>query len=54
MIPFIDIVEETTLYRFMTARGLACWLSAEAEAPTLCPPGVKSRFTGKDPDAGKD
>ena len=25
-----------------------------AEAPILWPPDVKSRFTGKDPDAGKD
>jgi len=27
---------------------------AEAEAPTLWPPDVKSQLTGKDPDAGKD
>ena len=27
---------------------------AKAEAPILWPPGVKSWFTGKDPDAGKD
>ena len=27
---------------------------AEAEAPILWPPYVKSRLTGKDPDAGKD
>ena len=27
---------------------------AEAEAPILWPPDVKSWFTGKDPDAGKD
>ena len=27
---------------------------AEAEAPILRPPYVKSRITGKDPDAGKD
>ena len=27
---------------------------AEAEAPVLWPPNVKSWFTGKDPDAGKD
>ena len=26
---------------------------ADAEAPILWPPDVKSRFTGKDPDAGK-
>ena len=27
---------------------------AEAEAPILWPPDVKSRFIGKVPDAGKD
>ena len=27
---------------------------AEAEAPILWPPDVKSWLTGKDPDAGKD
>ena len=27
---------------------------AEAEAPKFWPPHVKSRLTGKDPDAGKD
>ena len=27
---------------------------AEAEAPVLWPPDVRSRLTGKDPDAGKD
>ena len=27
---------------------------AEAEAPVLWPPDVKSQLTGKDPDAGKD
>ena len=27
---------------------------AEAEAPTLWPPDVKSRLIGKDPDAGKE
>ena len=27
---------------------------AEAEAPILWPPDVKTRLTGKDPDAGKD
>ena len=26
----------------------------EAEAPILCPPGVKIRLIWKDPDAGKD
>ena len=28
--------------------------AAEAEAPILWPPDVKSRVTGKDPGAGKD
>ena len=28
-------------------------LMAEAEAPVLWPPDAKSRFVGKDPDAGK-
>ena len=41
------------------AKGNQSWIltgrtDAEAEAPVLGPPGVKSRFTGKDPDAGKD
>ena len=27
---------------------------AEAEAPILCPPDVKSQLIGKDPGAGKD
>ena len=27
---------------------------AEAEAPIICPPDVKSQLIGKDPDAGKD
>ena len=27
---------------------------AEAEAPLLWPPNLKSRLSGKDPDAGKD
>ena len=29
-------------------------MGAEAEAPVLWPPEVKSRLIGKDPDAGKD
>ena len=29
-------------------------IEVEAEAPTLWPPNVKSRFIGKDPNAGKD
>ena len=40
-------------------RGNQPWIfigrtDAEAEAPILWPPDVKSRLTGKDPDAGKD
>ena len=40
-------------------KGNQSWIfigrtDAEAEAPVLWPPGVKSWFTGKDPDAGKD
>ena len=27
---------------------------SEAEAPIIWPPVIKSRFIGKDPDAGKD
>ena len=34
--------------------GASYSYSAEAEAPTLWPPDVKTRPTGKDPDAGKD
>ena len=29
-------------------------MDAEAEAPILCAPDVKSQFIAKDPDAGKD
>ena len=29
-------------------------IGAEAEAPILWPPNVKSHLIGKDPDAGKD
>ena len=29
-------------------------INAEAETPILWPPDVKSRLTGKDPDAGRD
>ena len=40
-------------------KGYLSWVfigrtDAEAEAPILWPPDVKSRLTGKDPDAGKD
>ena len=40
-------------------KGNQSWIfigraDAEAEAPRLWPPDVKSRLNGKDPDAGKD
>ena len=40
-------------------KGYQYWIfigktNAEAEAPIIWPPDVKSRLTGKDPDAGKD
>ena len=40
-------------------KGNQSWIfigrtDAEAETPTLRPPDVKNRLTGKDPDAGKD
>ena len=40
-------------------RGKKPWIftgrtNADAEAPLLWPPNVKSQLTGKDPDAGKD
>ena len=43
----------------VNAKGNQPWLiiertDAEAEAPVLRPPDVKSRLFGKDPDAGKD
>ena len=40
-------------------KGNQSWIfigrtDAEAETPILCPPDVKNRLTGKDPDARKD
>ena len=40
-------------------KGFQLWIfiggtDAEAEAPILWPPDIKSWLTGKDPDAGKD
>ena len=40
-------------------KGNQCWIfigrtDAEAETLILCPPDVKNRLIGKDPDAGKD
>ena len=43
----------------VNSKGNQPWIfiertDADAEAPILWPPDVKSRFTGKDPDAGKN
>ena len=43
----------------VNSKGNQSWIfigrtDAEAEAPILWPPDVKSRLIGKDPDAGKD
>ena len=40
-------------YRILILNILG-WTDAEAEAPILWPPDVKSQLTGKDPDARKD
>ena len=43
----------------VSSKGNQPWIfigrtDVEAEAPIFCPPDVKSRLTGTDPDAGKD
>ena len=45
--------------KLVNPKGNPSWIfigrtDAEAEAPILWPPDVKSQLTGKDPDAGKD
>ena len=45
--------------KLVNPKGNQPWIfiggtDAKAEAPTLWPLDVKSQFTGKDPDAGKD
>ena len=45
--------------QLVSPKGNQTWIfigrtDAEAEAPTLWPPDIKSQLTGKDPDAGKD
>ena len=45
--------------KLVNPKGNQSWIfiertDAEAEAPILWPPDVKSQLTGKDPDAGKD
>ena len=39
---------------FLLPKGFIGRTDAEAEAPILWPPDVKSRLIRKDPDAGKD
>ena len=64
---FLIVVLEKTLESTMDCKeikpvnpeGNQPWIltgrtDAEAEAPVLWPPDVKSRLIGKDPDAGKD
>ena len=43
----------------VNSEGNQSWIfigraDAEAEAPIIWPPDVKSQLTGKDPEAGKD
>ena len=45
--------------KWVSSKGNQSWIftgrtDPETEAPILWPPNVKSWFTGKDPDAGKD
>ena len=47
------------MIKLVIPKGNQPWIfigktDAEAEAPILWPPVTKSRFSGKDPDAGKD
>ena len=50
----LPLVPPTLLKEINPAYSLERLTDAEAEAPILWPPDVKSRLTGKDPDAGKD
>ena len=50
---------DSTELKLVNPKGYQPWIfigksDAEAEAPVLWPPDVKSWLTGKDPDAGKD
>ena len=50
--------EISMVIKTVNPKGNQPWIfigktDAEAEVPILCPPGIKSWFTGKDPDAGK-
>ena len=52
-------VGEDSWIKLFNSKGNQYWIfigrtDAEAEAPILWPPDVKSRLTGKDPYAGKD
>ena len=47
------------MIKLVNPKGNQPWIfigkaDAEAEAPILWPPVIKSQFIGKDPDAGKD
>ena len=50
---------DSNVIRSVSPKGNQFWIfigetEAEAEAPKLLPPDMKSQFIGKDPDAGKD
>ena len=59
---FLTVVLEKTLdssldWKELKPKGNQPWIftgRTDAETPILWPPGVNSRLTGKDPDAGKD
>ena len=59
---FLTVVLEKTLdssldWKELKPKGNQPWIftgRTDAKTPILWPPGVKSRLTGKDPDAGKD
>ena len=55
----LEIPLESKEIKPVNPKGNHPWLfirrtDAQAEAPILWPPDVKSQLTGKDPDAGKD
>ena len=50
---------DSKVIKLVNPKGNRPWIvigtiDADAEAPILWPPDVKSRVLGKDPDAGKD
>ena len=55
----LESPSESKAIKPVNLKGNQPWIiiersDAEAEAPILWPPDVKSCFIGKDPDAGKD